>query len=305
MSGGLTPNERWPAGEQVVVARDVMVAGEQVRIVESGEPGNFPVVLLHGWGASAYNFRGVLASLGKAGYHAIAPDLRGHGWSETQFPPGAWSSEAMATWVKALLDFLGIQRCVVVGQSIGGAIALDAAAMMPTRVVALVLLAPIGFTPVRRVVLARIFRWLHPSTTPRWAVAFILRRIYGHRGRWTDRDLQEYWNPLRRGDVVKAILQSVREFDFTPRDPRLLTLGDSRLIIRFGELDRLIPARAAVPRARQFKSADVAVLDGVGHVPAEEVPDDIVQLILRVASEVRGQSSELRKSDAQARTSEL
>ena len=279
------PNEPWPDGDQVVVSREVVVAGERVRIVESGPPGGFPVVLLHGWGASAYNFRGVLGSLGRAGYHAIAPDLRGHGWSETQFPPGAWSPEAMGAWVKELLDLLGVKRCVLVGQSIGGAIALDAAAMMPARVAALVLLAPIGFTPVRRVVLARIFRWLHPSTTPRWVVATILRRIYGRRGRWTERDLEEYWTPLRRGDVVKAILQSVREFDFTPRDPLQLVLGDCRLLIRFGELDRLIPASAAVTHARRFKGADVAVLNGVGHVPAEEVPDEVSALILRVANE--------------------
>src|SRR5688572_2734626 len=291
---GLTPNEPWPAGDRAVAAREIVVAGERVRIVESGAPGDFPVVLLHGWGASAYNFRGILASLGKAGYHAIAPDLRGHGWSETQFPEGAWSSEAMAAWVKELLDFLGVQRCVLVGQSIGGAIALDAAAIMPSRVLALVLLTPIGFTPVRRVVLARWFRWLHPSTTPRWMVAFILRRIYGHRGHWTARDLDEYWTPLRRGDVVKAILQSVREFDFTARNPDKLTLGDGRLVIRFGELDRLIPARAAVAQARRFKSADVAVLDGVGHVPAEEVPDDVAQLIIRVANEARVQRPEAR-----------
>jgi pimeloyl-ACP methyl ester carboxylesterase len=195
----------------------------------------------------------------------------------------------MAAWVKELLDFLGVQRCVVVGQSIGGAIALDVAAMMPSRIVAMVLLAPIGFTPVRRVVLARMFRWLHPSTTPRWVVALVLRRIYGRRGRWTDRDLGEYWTPLRRGDVVKSILQSVREFDFTPRDPHELTLGDSRLVVRFGELDRLIPARAAVTHAQRFRNADVAVLEGVGHVPAEEVADVVAELILRVANEARSQ----------------
>jgi pimeloyl-ACP methyl ester carboxylesterase len=295
MPGGFTPDEPWPAGDPAVVARDIVVAGERVRIVESGQPGNFPVVLLHGWGASAYNFRGILGSLGRVGYHAIAPDLRGHGWSETQFPQGAWSAEAMAGWVKELLDLLGVQRCVLVGQSIGGAVALDAAAMMPSRVVAVVLFAPIGFTPVRRVVLARMFRWLHPSTTPRWVVALILRRIYGRRGRWTDRDLDEYWTPLRRGDVVKAILQSVREFDFTPRDPLQLTLGECRLFIRFGELDRLIPVRAAVTYARRFKSAEVAVLEGVGHVPAEEVPHEVDELIRRVADEARGQRPEARE----------
>jgi pimeloyl-ACP methyl ester carboxylesterase len=281
------PNEPYPAGDEAATARTLHIRGELVRIVEAGPGDGFPIVLLHGWGASAYNFRGVLGPLGRAGLRAVAPDLRGHGWSDTQFPSGAWSAPAMAGWVKELLDDLGIDRCVLVGQSIGGAIALDAAALMPGRVAAVVLLAPIGFTPVRRVRLARWFRWIHPSTTPRWIVAFVLRRIYGTRGRWTARDLDEYWSPLRRGDVVKAILQSAREFDFTPRDPRSLPLGRCRLVIRFGERDQLIPARKAVAHAREFANADIAVINGVGHVPADEVPDEISELILSVATEAK------------------
>lgn len=292
MAGAFPHLEPFPAHEGDVVARELLVRGERVRLVESGTRGSFPVVLLHGWGASAYNYRGVLAALGRAGFHAIAPDLRGHGWSETQFPGGAWSAEAMAAWVRELFVVLGIDRCVLVGQSIGGAVALDAAAVMPGRIAALVLLAPIGFTRVRRVALARVLRGWHPSKTPRWVVSFVLRRIYGTRGRWTERDLEEYWAPLRRGEVVKAILQSVREFDFTPRDPRSLDIGDCRLVIRFGELDRLIPSRTAVLHARGFRNADVDVLVGVGHVPAEEIPDEIADLILGVANEAREQRPE-------------
>ncbi len=280
-------NEAYPADDLDAVARVVHVGGERVRIVESGPQDGFPIVLLHGWGASAYNFRGVLSALGRAGFHAIAPDLRGHGWSETRFAPGAWSAAAMAQWVQQILDAVGVRRCVLVGQSIGGAIALDAAALLGDRVGALVLLAPIGFTKVRRVHLARRMRWWHPASTPRWIVSTILRRIYGSRGQWTQRDLEEYWIPLRRRDVVEAILQSVREFDFTPRNPVSLQLGDCRVVIRFGERDRLIPHRAAVLHARRFQGADIAVLPDVGHVPAEEVPDEMAALIQRVALEVR------------------
>jgi pimeloyl-ACP methyl ester carboxylesterase len=117
-------------------------------------------------------------------------------------------------------------------------------------------------------------------------VSVMLRRIYGSRGTWTARDLDEYWLPLRRSDVVGALLQSAREFDFTPRDPESLPLGDCRLVIRFGERDRLIPHRRAVLHARRFQGADIAVLPGVGHVPAEEVPDEVAAIIARVASEV-------------------
>lgn len=279
-------DDPFPHNEDGLSVSELVIDGERVRVVESGPAGGFPVVLLHGWGASAYNFRAILEPLGRGGFRVVAPDLRGHGWSETQFPGGAWTVAAMTGWVMQLLDALRVGRCVLVGQSIGGAVAMDAAARLPDRVAALVLLAPIGFTPVRRVLLARRLRWLRPPTTPRWVVSFVLRRIYGTRGHWTARDLQEYWLPLRRGDVVKAILQSAREFDFMPRDPSSFPRGNRTVVVRFGELDRLIPWQAAMRHAQRFEGVDAAVLRGVGHVPAEEVPDEVTALIHRVASEV-------------------
>jgi pimeloyl-ACP methyl ester carboxylesterase len=193
----------------------------------------------------------------------------------------------MAEWVRGVLDALGIRRCILVGQSIGGAVAMDAAALLGDRVAGLVLLASIGFTPVRRVRLAYGPAWIYPTTTPRWVVAGILRRIYGTRAHWTQHDVDEYWIPLRQRGVVRSILQSAREFDFMPRDPGVLRLGECRLVARFGELDGLIPYRQALQHAQGFNGADVAVLPGVGHVPAEEVPDEISNLIVRVVSEVR------------------
>jgi len=292
------PDEPYPARDAGAAAREVVIGEERVRVVEAGTPGAPAVVLLHGWGASAYNFRGVLPLLARAGFNAIAPDLRGHGWSDTITSAGAYSSDAMARWVMKLLDQLGVDRCVLVGQSIGGAIALDAAALMRGRVAAVVLLAPIGFTRVRRVVLARAPRWLRPSTTPRWVVTWILRRVYGTRGAWTEHDADEYWMPLRKPDVVNALVQSAREFDFIPRDPRIVNLGDCRLVIRFGELDGLIPHRAAMDHARQFTGADVAVLSGVGHVPADEVPDEVARIITGVALDlpVSGSATRSRKT---------
>ena len=295
MSGILASDEPYPANDRRVTAHTILLDGERVRIVESGQPDAFPVVLLHGWGASAYNFRDVLPALGAAGFHAIAPDLRGHGWSETRVAAGAWSAAAIADWVRKLLDALGVERCVLVGQSIGGAIAIDAASLMPGRVAAVVLLAPIGFTHVRRVTFARMLglRYWRPSA-PRWVVSWVVRRIYGIRRRWQERDIEEYWVPLRRRDVVGALLQSVREFDFAPRDPGDSWPGELRMVIRFGELDGLIPHSAATLHARRFQNVDVAVLGGVGHVPAEEVPDEVTALIVGVAREAAGQSPEAR-----------
>lgn len=275
------PGDRWPAGDPSAVERAVTVDGKRVRIVEAGQAKAPTVVLLHGWAASAYNYRAILPLLSEAGLRAIAPDLPGHGWSDA---PASASSPSTARWVESLLDALAIERCVLVGQSIGGAVALDAAALMRGRVRATVLLAPIGFTPVHRVDLARAlgFRWWHPPVAPRWMVAAIVRRIYGTRGHWTSRDVDEYWLPLRRREVVSAIMQSLAEFDFGPRDPARLA-GIGTVVIRLGELDRLISRERAIRHAALLEGADVAVLPGVGHVPAEEVPDEIAATIVRLA----------------------
>ena len=290
---GTLPNAHFPDLEPDITAREISLDGERVRLVEAGDNHAFPIVLLHGWGASAYNYRGLFGPLAAAGFRVIAPDFRGHGWSDTRLARGAWTRQAMTDWVRRLLDALGVRECVLVGQSIGGAVALDAAAAMPDRVRGVVLLAPIGFTTVRRVLLARMFPWVRFPTTPRWIVASILRDIYGTRGSWTERDLDEYWIPLRRGDVVRALLQSAREFDFTLRDPE--PLRGCRIVIRFGELDGLIPHAIAMRHAGRFEGADVSVLPGVGHVPAEEVPDEVVDLICRTITLVReGRGSEAR-----------
>ena len=278
--------EVYPAGDTEATARDIAVIGDRVRLVESGPANGYPIVLLHGWGATAYNYRCILGPLGRSGFHAIAPDLPGHGWNgSTSHARGAFSVTAMTDWVRALLDELGIPGCVLVGQSLGGGVALDVAARFPDRVSGLVLLASLGFTPIRRVVMARSPVWLHPTTTPRWIVRTIVRSIYGTRGRrWTEDDIDQYWIPLRQKVVVRALIQIAREYDFMPRDPSTIRLDQGRFIIRFGELDGLIPWRRATEHARRFANADVGVMPGVGHVPAEEVPDEVTEIILKVAS---------------------
>jgi pimeloyl-ACP methyl ester carboxylesterase len=125
-----------------------------------------------------------------------------------------------------------------------------------------------------------------PATTPRWIVSLVLRRIYGAwavDGTRPARVLDAFGRSHGRRE---STLQSVREFDFTPRDPKSLKLGDCQLVLRFGELDRLIPHHAAVLHAQRFQGADIAVIEGVGHVPAEEVAEEVAALIQRVASEV-------------------
>jgi pimeloyl-ACP methyl ester carboxylesterase len=190
--------------------------------------------------------------------------------------------------VVALLDRLGVTPAVVVGQSIGGAITLDLAARRPDLVPAAVLLSSIGFTHLRRVDVlrqVRVWRWGRPRAH-RWVISLVMHRIYGVRRRWTAHDVDAYLEPLRDRDSVAALVSMIRSFDFTLRDPARTAHLGNRLHLVFGELDRPVPCREALVHARRFANARITVLGGVGHVPAEEAPDEVIAFIKEVARPV-------------------
>ncbi|WP_223067794.1 alpha/beta fold hydrolase [Paenibacillus caui] len=88
------------------------------------------IVLLHGFcGSSAY-WDWILPILSKH-YRCIAPDLRGHG--STDAPLGAYTIEQMADDVALLLDSLGIERCILLGHSMGGYVTLSLAQRYPSK----------------------------------------------------------------------------------------------------------------------------------------------------------------------------
>lgn len=108
-----------------------------VRLAYRDSGGAGPVaVLLHGLCGHSGEWNPVVEALGD-GYRLIAFDQRGQGFSERR--PADLSREAHAADVVAVLDALGIDRAVLVGQSMGGDTAMVAAARYPDRVRALVL----------------------------------------------------------------------------------------------------------------------------------------------------------------------
>jgi pimeloyl-ACP methyl ester carboxylesterase len=266
----------------------VPVDGERVHVVRAGPPDGPAVLLLHGWGASAYNFRHVVTPLAEAGFHVLAPDLRGHGGSDKPSNPDLYSSGALVDQVVALLDWLGVTPAVVVGQSIGGALALDLAVRRPDLVPSAVLLSSIGFTHLRRVDVLRhlrVWRWGRPRAH-RWVITLVMHRIYGVRRRWTDHDIDAYLEPLRDRDSVASLVSLIRSFDFTLRGPARTAHLGNRLHLVFGELDRPVPCSEALVHARRFANARITVLAGVGHVPAEEAPDEVIAFIKDAARPV-------------------
>jgi 2-hydroxymuconate-semialdehyde hydrolase len=125
----------------------VDVAGVATAVIDTGETGSGlpPVLLLHGSGpgvSAAANWRPVLPAL-QAGRRVIAPDQLGFGGTATgegrTFGREAWTGHALA-----LLDALGVAQVDVIGNSMGGAVALSMAAARPSAVRRLVLMGTMG-----------------------------------------------------------------------------------------------------------------------------------------------------------------
>ncbi|WP_434300905.1 alpha/beta fold hydrolase [Corallococcus exiguus] len=114
-----------------ITHRTVRTNGIHLRISEAGQ--GPLVLLLHGWPESAYSWRHQLRALADAGYHAVAPDVRGYGQSDRPEPIEAYSMKQLVADFVGLLDALGEKTAVVVGHDWGSAMAWNCAALHPDR----------------------------------------------------------------------------------------------------------------------------------------------------------------------------
>lgn len=114
----------------------------QLAVVEHGAL-DAPVILaLHGWQDNAASFEPLAAHLG--GFRILAPDFPGHGRSAWRHPQAGYSIWSYLEEMLALLDHLEVDSCVLLGHSMGGAVAALMAALYPERCRALVLLDNVG-----------------------------------------------------------------------------------------------------------------------------------------------------------------
>lgn len=109
----------------------VDAGGLRTHVALAGPEDALPVLLVHGWPQSWWAWRRVIPALAER-YRVIAPDLRGHGWSEA--PASGYEKEQLASDLLALLDALGIERTVWVGHDWGAWTGFLATLRAPERI---------------------------------------------------------------------------------------------------------------------------------------------------------------------------
>ena len=126
-----------------MIERTIEIAGHggpvSIALAEAGAGGR-PLVLVHGFTGAKEDFVDHLDALAERGWHAVAPDQRGHGASSQPDDEAAYTFDAFAADLIGLLDALGWDRCVALGHSMGGMVVQTAILSAPERFEALILM---------------------------------------------------------------------------------------------------------------------------------------------------------------------
>jgi pimeloyl-ACP methyl ester carboxylesterase len=267
----------------------IPVQGRVARVRIDGDPDAPPVLLIHGVTRSLEDWAEQSARLARS-HRVIAVDLPGFGYSARR--PERVTMESLAQGVIETLDAIGEMRPLhVVGNSLGGAVGLQALALQPDRVSSLVLVDSAGFgsevTSLLRMLAVPGLGWVGTRKTTRMSARLLESAMFADRSFVTEARIDHALALSRQpgaGDVLYELARGlatgrgVREewrtqllaaVSRTPR-PTLIVWGDRDQVL---PLHHLEAARRALPHATTH------VFPGVGHAPQIEAPEAFHQVV--------------------------
>jgi len=254
--------------------RDVPLAsGGHIRLAEFGQ--GAPVVMVHGAGLGAsgvVHFHANIDAFVDAGYRVVVPDLIGFGASSKPVDDDGYPLERFTDTLVEALTRAGITRSAFFGNSLGGAISIDAALRYPDLVARAVLIAP-GALESRETYFAQpmVQRMLVPQQgeMDEARMRTMLESFVSDRSAVSDEAVAA--RALVARTQPPEVLGTMRLPDLTAR------LGELRqpVLVVWGAEDGICPVSGALKFAVGCSDATVIVYSGVGHWPMTERPDAV------------------------------
>ena len=298
--------------------RPPLIGVQQVRVrdveISTLTAGSGPehVICVHGLGSNKTSFFETVAAL--APDHTVhSIDLPGFG-SSSKPARAAYDAPYFADTVRGLMDALGTDSAHLIGNSMGGRVALELALATPERVSSLNLLAP-ALAFLRRRELVPLVKLIRPELA---AIPHTLRQA---------RVRAQFWSMFARPERLDPATADIAcdEFSRTYRSraariafyaaarniyldaphgerglfTRLRELDLPALFV-WGEMDRLIPSEFSRHVAEALPAADQVILEECGHVPQVELPDETNALLRETIA--RGTDRHVAAPVALART---
>jgi pimeloyl-ACP methyl ester carboxylesterase len=287
-------------------SRFVDAAGVRLHYIEAGSTSSEPpIVLVHGLGSTVTKWRDALPMMA-ARRRTLAVDLPGFGRSDA--PRANYTFGYLAGGVRAFLDAMEIDRCLLVGNSLGGVTGMWLAASWPERVAGLVLVDPALPLPAGvRPDVATSIRWLLASLPGVGEVLYTgFTRIKSAEEQVADglkrniadptrvsaetlRLMREETEERRTNSRLRGPLMSAQRhllWMMTARRAQVERVAESitaPTLIVWGSEDLMVPVVVGEDWVGRIPGAELLVIDGAGHNPQVEVPDRFSEIVLAFA----------------------
>jgi pimeloyl-ACP methyl ester carboxylesterase len=254
----------------------------------AGEP---VIILLHGFGANTYSWREVMDPLAVNG-RVLAYDRPAFGLTSRPMP-GEWTGEnpygfqAQVDLLFKFMDQMGVQKAILVGNSAGGTVAVDAALQHPERVQALVLVDAAIYTGHNFV--PDWLRWildtpqmnrigpLFVRSIESWGVDF-LNSAWHDPSKIKPDVLENYKKPLHMANWDRALWEMTKATSSVSLADRLGELHLPVLVVT-GDDDRIVDTELSLRLAQDIPGAELSVFKDCGHVPQEECPEQFLPVV--------------------------
>ncbi len=250
------------------------VAGRSIYYIQQGRQG-LPVIFVHGSGGNHLVWGNQVRALGAVA-QAIAIDLPGHGKSE---PPGCTTVRAYTDVVLRLLDALHFDRAVVVGHSLGGAIAQTFGLTYSERTAGLGLVG----TGARLRVLPAILEGVLTPASFEETMRLVVDYSYAP---GLDAEMRR-----RAEEEFRACAPQVTHDDFAACDAFDVMTRVSEIraptVIICGRQDRLTPIKYSEYLASKIANSRLVLVDGAGHSVMIEQPDAVNQALIEFVKGIR------------------
>jgi pimeloyl-ACP methyl ester carboxylesterase len=254
--------------------------------LEAGWKNRETIVLLHGLMAHSMAYRKVVPKLASR-YRLIIPDLPAHGRDQSFRGAGLEPRvDGLVDWLEALLSTIDADRIHLVGHSLGALVAFMAASKSND-----VLSGTNSITLVSPGIRIGVPRWIHrvvgrlPVRLAKLGASSLGMRAYEpiqwRKSRMTSTEIDSYVRPFREKDRLAFMI--AMGADLVREPDRLFGAEhiDHRTLIMWGDKDHFLPVETGHVLQSMIDRSHFEVLQGVGHCPMEDSPDEFSRVLER------------------------
>lgn len=282
------------------------VDGATVHYQEFGDKTDPTLILIHGYTASTYVWHTVAPRFAEQGFHVVAVDLIGFGFSEK---PNwfDYTIGSQARMIARLMNVLGIGRATLVGSSYGGAVAATVALDYAERVEKLVLVDSVINDEVKNHPILKLaaIPGVGEVVTPFLVDSkrFLKYRMKGtlapeNHHLITEDRIESVLRPLMAADAHHSILATSRNWEADRIEQDAHLINQPTLII-WGEKDSVIPIENGEKLHRSILNSRFVVFKDCGHVPQEENSDLFLELVTEFCRDRKGRIESRETEESQ------